>query len=170
MESKSRKQYTLVFVLESSRILLGLKKRGFGSGKWNGFGGKVEPNETIEQAAKRELLEESHLTANGLDKIGVITFEFMGNPVLMEVHVFTVNAFEGQPLESEEMRPQWFDRDSIPFSNMWRDDHIWFPLMFEGRRFSGYFVFKGEEEIVDYILRDVDSSQGIIIPLESVTC
>jgi len=32
-----------------------MKKRGFGQGKWNGFGGKVEPNESIEQAAIREM-------------------------------------------------------------------------------------------------------------------
>jgi 8-oxo-dGTP pyrophosphatase MutT (NUDIX family) len=35
------------------KILLGLKKRGFGEGKWNGFGGKVHVNETIRQAAVR---------------------------------------------------------------------------------------------------------------------
>jgi len=34
-------------------ILLGYKKRGFGAGKWNGFGGKVEIGETVEDAAKR---------------------------------------------------------------------------------------------------------------------
>lgn len=40
-------------------VLLGLKKRGFGTGKWNGFGGKVEPGETIRQAAIREMKEEA---------------------------------------------------------------------------------------------------------------
>jgi 8-oxo-dGTP diphosphatase / 2-hydroxy-dATP diphosphatase len=34
-------------------VLLGLKKKGFGKGKWNGFGGKVEKNETILEAAIR---------------------------------------------------------------------------------------------------------------------
>ncbi|XP_023213973.1 7,8-dihydro-8-oxoguanine triphosphatase-like [Centruroides sculpturatus] len=44
---------TIVLVRESSRVLLGLKKRGFGEGKWNGFGGKVQEGETIEEAAIR---------------------------------------------------------------------------------------------------------------------
>lgn len=46
---------TLVLITDrvKNQILLGMKKRGLGSGKWNGFGGKVEPNETIEEAAKR---------------------------------------------------------------------------------------------------------------------
>ena len=47
------KLYTLAFVLDSRRILLGMKKRGFGAGRWNGFGGKVDPGESIEGAAKR---------------------------------------------------------------------------------------------------------------------
>lgn len=34
-------------------VLLGMKKRGFGAGKWNGFGGKVQPGETIEEAARQ---------------------------------------------------------------------------------------------------------------------
>ena len=44
---------TLAFVRRQRDILLGYKKRGFGAGKWNGFGGKVEIAETIEDAAKR---------------------------------------------------------------------------------------------------------------------
>lgn len=45
--------YTLVLVLQSQRVLLGMKKRGFGAGRWNGFGGKVQDGETIEDGAKR---------------------------------------------------------------------------------------------------------------------
>ena len=49
----TNKLLTLAFVKESTRILLGYKKRGFGMGRWNGFGGKVQANESIENAAKR---------------------------------------------------------------------------------------------------------------------
>ncbi|XP_032115703.1 7,8-dihydro-8-oxoguanine triphosphatase isoform X1 [Sapajus apella] len=45
--------YTLVLVLQPQRVLLGMKKRGFGAGRWNGFGGKVQEGETIEEGAKR---------------------------------------------------------------------------------------------------------------------
>jgi 8-oxo-dGTP pyrophosphatase MutT (NUDIX family) len=44
-----------------------LKKRGFGAGYYNGFGGKVEPGESIEQAAQREvikILTSSHIAAD----------------------------------------------------------------------------------------------------------
>ena len=40
------KLLTLVIpVDDGKRVLLGLKKRGFGEGYYNGFGGKVEPGE-----------------------------------------------------------------------------------------------------------------------------
>ena len=38
----------LCFVYDEQRILLGMKKRGFGEWKWNGFGGKLEDGERIE--------------------------------------------------------------------------------------------------------------------------
>lgn len=51
----ARKVYTLIFVrdIANKKILLGLKKRGFGVNKWNGLGGKVEANETILEGAIR---------------------------------------------------------------------------------------------------------------------
>lgn len=52
-EMLSSKLLTLVLVVQPGKVLLGMKKRGFGAGKWNGFGGKVQPGETIEDAARR---------------------------------------------------------------------------------------------------------------------
>ena len=58
----SPKLLSLVFVFDSgSRVLLGLKRRGFGAGKYNGFGGKLEQGETMRACAARELEEESGL-------------------------------------------------------------------------------------------------------------
>jgi hypothetical protein len=48
-----KKLLTLVLVTRPNQVLLGMKKRGFGQGKWNGFGGKVEKGETILEAAQR---------------------------------------------------------------------------------------------------------------------
>uniref|UniRef100_A0A8C3URK8 Oxidized purine nucleoside triphosphate hydrolase n=1 Tax=Catharus ustulatus TaxID=91951 RepID=A0A8C3URK8_CATUS len=93
--------FTLVLVVQPSRVLLGMKKRGFGAGLWNGFGGKVQPGESIEEAARRELLEESGLTVDTLQKMGQITFEFVGNSELMDVHIFRADHFHGEPRESE---------------------------------------------------------------------
>ena len=52
-EMFTSKLLTLVMVVQPGKVLLGMKKRGFGEGKWNGFGGKVQSGETIEEAARR---------------------------------------------------------------------------------------------------------------------
>lgn len=54
---QSRKILTLLLIHQANRVLLGMKKRGFGQGRYNGFGGKVEKGETIIEAAIRETIE-----------------------------------------------------------------------------------------------------------------
>ncbi|KAJ6640475.1 hypothetical protein lerEdw1_013705 [Lerista edwardsae] len=148
--------FTLVLVLQPQHVLLGMKKRGFGAGRWNGFGGKLLPGETVEQAARRELQEESGLTVDTLQKMGRITFEFVGNTELMEVHIFRADSFQGNPAESDEMRPQWFNLDQVPFKNLWPDDIYWFPLLLQKKQFLGYFKFQGQDTILDYTLEEVE--------------
>jgi len=50
------------------------------SGKWNGFGGKVEPGETVEAAAMRELQEEAMVTTTQVERRGVLIFTFQTLP------------------------------------------------------------------------------------------
>lgn len=78
-----------------------MKKRGFGKGRWNGFGGKVQENETILDAAKRETMEECCLDVIDIEQVGKIIFEFVGEEQLMEVHVYLCEKFDGAPKETE---------------------------------------------------------------------
>lgn len=59
----------LVFKNESKQVLLGMKKRGFGANKYNGFGGKVEKGETILEGANRELKEEAGIVAHNITQV-----------------------------------------------------------------------------------------------------
>ncbi|KAF3772406.1 7-8-dihydro-8-oxoguanine triphosphatase [Nymphaea thermarum] len=111
----NRKLLTLAVVNDGSRVLLGLKKRGFGEGYYNGFGGKVEEGETIDQAAVRELKEEAGISPIGMTKLGILIFHFDDKPCPWEVHVFNVPEFTGEPCESDEMLPTWFAHEQIPF-------------------------------------------------------
>ena len=129
-----------------------MKKRGFGAGRWNGFGGKVEAGETLEDATKRELLEEAGISVASLDKVGHIEFEFASDPDILEVNIFRADNFEGEPIESEEMKPQWFHVDKIPFDKMWPDDKYWMPLFLAGKKFKGRFVFEGQDKILEHKL------------------
>lgn len=152
-----KKVLTLCIIHNHPQILLGMKKRGFGAGRWNGFGGKVEPGESIEDAARRELWEEAGIKAVGIEKMGQIEFEFKGDPVALEVHIFKAGNFEGQPAESEEMKPQWFHVNDVPLDSMWPDDKYWLPLFLEGKKFKGRFVFEGQDKIIDHKLEILDA-------------
>lgn len=136
-----KKQLTLSIVYKDNKVLLGFKKRGFGVGRWNGFGGKVEEGETIEEAAKRELQEESGIIADRIKKMGVLDFEFESDPKILEVHIFLVTSFTEEPVETEEMRPEWFAVDKIPLDSMWSDDVYWLPYILEAKKFRGRFLF-----------------------------
>src|SRR3989344_1679925 len=108
-----KKVLTLCVVYQHPKILLGVKKRGFGAGRWNGFGGKVNEGEAIEDAASRELEEEAGIHALDMTKMGVLDFEFENDSKILEVHIFRVTRFKGEPSESDEMKPQWFGIDQI---------------------------------------------------------
>ncbi len=151
-----KKLLTLLLIYKNDQILLGLKKRGFGMGKWNGFGGKVDKSESIEDATKRELFEESGLVVNSMEKIGLTEFVWQGKEGdVWEVHIFASNDFVGTPEETEEMKPQWFDNDKIPFEKMWPDDKFWFPLFLTGKKFEGRFLYDDKNDIVEKELREV---------------
>jgi 8-oxo-dGTP diphosphatase / 2-hydroxy-dATP diphosphatase len=155
MSEQSKKQMTLLVVEKNGRVLLGMKKRGFGAGRWNGFGGKVDPNETIDEAARREVKEEAGIEVNDIEKIGVIDFEFQGKPGILEVNIYKATNFSGEPTESDEMKPQWFDIDKIPFSEMWPDDIYWFPLFLAGKKFKGRFLFGEGDSIIEQELEAI---------------
>jgi len=157
----NKKVLTLCVVHQHPRVLLGMKKRGFGEGKWNGFGGKVKPGESIEAAARREMIEECGIEPVFMEKQGILDFHFENNAEYLEVHIFKVHEYEGEPKESEEMKPAWFDFMEIPFKNMWPDDLYWMPLFIKGRKFRGKFVFdkpsssEYESKILDRVLEEV---------------
>jgi 8-oxo-dGTP diphosphatase/2-hydroxy-dATP diphosphatase len=126
-----------------------MKKRGFGEGRWNGFGGKVEKGERIIDAAKREVLEETGAAVGDIKKVGVIEFEFKGNPEILKVHIFLTSELVGNPRETDEMKPKWFHVDKIPFKKMWPDDEYWLPLVLAGKNIKAKFWFEGVDKIVD---------------------
>lgn len=84
-----------------------------------GFGGKVEPGETIHEGAVRELEEETGiaLQKDQVEKIGLLlfTFDYMPN-YFLEVHVYqTFSLTEVKVLCSEfQGRAEWYSQASVP--------------------------------------------------------
>jgi 8-oxo-dGTP pyrophosphatase MutT (NUDIX family) len=147
---------TLCFPVQGEpveKVLLGLKKLGFGVGKYAGFGGRVEEGETIEQAAVRELKEETGLlvSVDALEPVGQLTLQFPFRPRWNAiVHVFLTRTWKGEPTETTEMRPVWFERSGIPLDKMWKDCPHWLPRILEGDFVRGNFAFKDDNETVHW--------------------
>lgn len=140
---KPQVRATLMFVIQDGKILLIHKKRGFGKGKVNGPGGKLEPGETPMECAIRETQEELCITPTGVKEAGLLHFQFIDGS---SIHgfVFTATGYEGEPAETEEAIPLWADLNNLPFDQMWEDDSTWFPYMLSGQSFSGRYVFDGD--------------------------
>ena len=144
---------TLVLLIKKSKqgrvdICLAMKKRGFGMNRWNGVGGKVKENETIENAAKREAKEEIGVSVKKLDKAAELSFYFPHNPGWNQlVHVYLTENWDDEPAESEEMSPKWFPLSEIPFKNMWPSDMFWLPEVLKGNLVKAVFEF-GENDVV----------------------
>ena len=161
--ARPAKVCTLVMVTRRhqsrTQILLGMKKRGFGQGYWNGFGGKVQlrskadsttanGDRSIKHAAARELEEEAGLTRPELQEQGRLYFSFGNKAEIIVGHVFHCPSYTGEPRESDEMRPRWFDIKSIPYAKMWQDDRYWLPYMLAGHSFSAYFHFDDQDRLL----------------------
>jgi 8-oxo-dGTP pyrophosphatase MutT (NUDIX family) len=139
------KLVTLLFLRRGDEVLLAMKKRGFGAGKWNGVGGKVELGESIQAAAVRECQEEIGVTPLNPQLAGTIKFYEKTDPAFgHHAHIFVATKWKGEPAETEEMRPQWFNINYIPYQDMWVDDEIWYPLMFAGQKFKATFTLDGD--------------------------
>ena len=152
--AKHYSRTTLCFLINNSQVLLAMKKRGFGVGKWNGTGGKVIGDESVEQAAKRETKEEVGVTPLFLEKVAVLTFHFAEEVAKLgmteECSVFICKQWKGEPFESDEMKPQWFEIDKLPFFSMWDDDPFWLPLVLEGKKIIGEFWFDHNFQMTDH--------------------
>ena len=109
---------TLVYLCTEDKICLAFKKRGFGQGKYNGYGGKLEAGETITEAAVREVMEESTCLVHEEDLEQVAELTFLFPDKTLHVSAFFVTSWNGTPQETEEMSPQWFLYTDIPYENM----------------------------------------------------
>ena len=171
MTAAPPKLLTLVFLCDppARRVLLGKKKRGFGEGKVNGFGGKLEPGETLSECAARELEEESgvRVPVRAMQARGRLCFDMCGTSGMRDkatgklttrllVHIFSCvlsDATSGDITESDEMSPEWFDYDAVPLDAMWPDDRYWLKPLLNEEDVVGAFVFEDEATIKQHEVR-----------------
>ncbi|GEM50013.1 8-oxo-dGTP diphosphatase [Deinococcus cellulosilyticus] len=146
------REVVLCFPVRGHEVLLGHKKTGFGKGNTVGLGGGIEPGETPEQAAIRELHEESGLVGlpESLTHLGQVTFLFPTRENWdMRVQLFVLGAWKGEPVETTEIRPEWFPLDRIPFDRMWDDSKHWLPRVLVGEALDVLATYQEDLSKVD---------------------
>lgn len=147
----------LCLLKKENEVLLAMKKRGFGVGKWNGVGGKVKPGESHIEAAVREIKEEIgvDVAKEDLVEMGKMKFVFQDNDDWgTNMTIYVVTKWLGRPTESEEMAPKWFNVNEIPYDDMWEDDRLWIPMILDGKRIEGDFLFDENQKIIGYEIRE----------------
>lgn len=116
---------------------------------WNGSGGKPQDNETVMEAAKREVQEEFNVKVKALDKRGEINFVLREEEKNVLMHTFLATNWEGEPTETEEMKPSWFGVSKVPYSEMWASDKEWLPAILTGKKIKAKYTYDHEGGIVE---------------------
>lgn len=146
------KRCSVALPYSEGRVLLGLKKTGFGAGKVVDVGGKIEPGETPRDAAIRELFEETGLRALELRDAGVVAHEFASRPSWgLWVHVFVVTRWDGDASESDEVVPEWHAVNALPYERMWADAPHWLPGVLRGETVRLRFEFGEDGESLERV-------------------
>lgn len=80
-------------------------------GKWEFPGGKIESDESIEQALSRELKEELNIDVKTQSDFMSLSFEYPEKHV--NLHFKLVTEFDGQPKGVEGQMVQWFSKAQL---------------------------------------------------------
>ena len=108
-----------VFIYKERKVLLQKRRDNY---CWSMHGGGVEIGESVEEAAKRELFEETGLIANNLELLGVFSGEDMrykypnGDKVSIIGINYICSDFSGELISEtdETLELKWFDIDDLP--------------------------------------------------------
>ncbi len=143
---------TLCYVRRGAQILMihrVKKTQDMHLGKWNGLGGKLEPGETPEECARREIREESGLEVASLTWKGLLTFPGFSNDEDWYAFVYIATVKDGSLIDSPEGDLKWVDQAELSGLNLWAGDRIFLPWLDRPGMFSGKFTYV-DGDLVDH--------------------
>lgn len=85
--------------------------KGEVGGKWEFPGGKIEPNESKEDALKREIKEELNLIIN-IDNF-IMSSKHEYKSFIINLHFFICSIIVGQPKLKEHIDQKWVTKEEI---------------------------------------------------------
>ncbi|MFP1631495.1 NUDIX hydrolase [Zhengella sp. ZM62] len=103
-----------VAIYNEGRFLLVRRGNAPARGKYAFPGGRVEEGETLEEAARRELMEETGMTAGALTLHSVLDLDSEGAGVTYRLHVHTGAYAGGTPLAGDDAETaEWLTLDEM---------------------------------------------------------
>ncbi|MBY0230293.1 MAG: 8-oxo-dGTP diphosphatase [Gemmataceae bacterium] len=141
---------TLGYVLspDGSRVLMVHRNRRAGDahlGKYNGLGGKLEPDEDIAACMKREILEESGIVVRKMELRGTISWPGFGKGGEDWFgFIFLVREWDGEPWTENADGPlEWVEVPRVLELPLWEGDRHFLPLVFgDGPAFHGVMPYR----------------------------
>lgn len=136
-----------------AEVLLGEKLRGLGAGHVVGPGGKVEAGENPEEAAIREVYEETGLIIEpgNLTPLARISYPFENREGLSQrSFVFSARVFSGELQGSGELVASWWPVRAIPYERMWSDAKLWLPRALSGEFIDATIVIGENNEVLSH--------------------
>ncbi|MFJ5160491.1 8-oxo-dGTP diphosphatase MutT [Pantoea sp. NPDC088449] len=79
--------------------------------KWEFPGGKIEQDETAEQALKRELMEETGIEVTAATAIGQADHSY--DDLRVTLHFFLVEGWNGEPYGREGQPQRWVEQQDL---------------------------------------------------------
>jgi 8-oxo-dGTP diphosphatase len=149
---------TLCYLRRAGKTLMvyrNKKPNDMHKGKWNGLGGKLEPGESPEECAVREIFEESGLHVNALILKGFLTFPGFSNDEDWYAFVYLITDFSGSLIDSPEGDLRWVKNDLLLDLTLWEGDRIFLPMLNKHGIFSGKFSYK-DGKLIDYHMISYD--------------
>ncbi len=102
-------------------------------GKYNGLGGRLEPDEDVVSGMRREILEESGLVAERTVLRGTISWPGFGKKGEDWFgFIFRIESWHGEVhAGNHEGTLEWVARDSLLTLPLWPSDRLFLPMVFD---------------------------------------
>ena len=143
MEKEYIIKTTLCYIQKDDCYLLlyrNKKPNDMNEGKWLGVGGHVEPGETVDEAAIREINEEAGLKVNSIKCVGEVLF--VNDDYEEMMYIYKSTDFSGELIECDEGTLHWVSIDKVLDLNLWEGDKLFHPKLRNNEPINMKLIYK----------------------------